>query len=255
MVSMKKIIWFVGGIIIFAVLGRLGWAFYQVKSDQNINSFSIPANTATTPLSVPQATIAISTTESTTTTTMQPGTIVVSNNEMGTSVQISDYNGAGQRTLTVQNAGSTLVDAKAGQVMTFEGSKVFPLGYSGIVQSVKTTIIKGVSTTAIVFVPAKIGDVFQNLNISISDVPTAKLTTSPISTPTPQSLKNCSPTKDGYSHPGEMTITFSSSYTQSYKKLVNATELDCTTDVQTQRYFVNEKEVTLSEYTTAKKSN
>lgn len=42
---MKKVIWFLVGIIVFAILGRLGWAIYDLKSEQSISSFTPTATT------------------------------------------------------------------------------------------------------------------------------------------------------------------------------------------------------------------
>jgi YVTN family beta-propeller protein len=107
----------------------------------------------------------------TATATMQAGTVAVGSAEVGATVTVSS-DSAGQRVLTVQNAGSKLANAQAGQVMVFEASSAMPLGFAGKVQSVQTTSVGGVPTTTATFVPAGIGDVFQNLNLNLSNVAT-----------------------------------------------------------------------------------
>lgn len=61
---MKKIILLVGGIIVFAILGKLGWVIYEVKSHKGTNSYSLPAATATTLLPTSPTTIPTSNTAS-----------------------------------------------------------------------------------------------------------------------------------------------------------------------------------------------
>jgi chitodextrinase len=111
------------------------------------------------------------TTPQTPTATLQAGTVAVGSTEVGTSVAVSS-NSAGQPVLTVQNAGSKLTNAQAGQIMVFEGSSAMPLGFAGVVQSVQTTSVSGVATTTANFVPANIGQVFQNLNLNLNNVAT-----------------------------------------------------------------------------------
>ncbi len=101
--------------------------------------------------------------------TMQAGTIAVNNTEVGGTMTVSTDN-IGQRVLTVQNAGNKLLNAQIGQVMVFEGSAAMPLGFAGIVQSVQTVNVNGIPTTTATFAPANISNVFQNLNLNMSNV-------------------------------------------------------------------------------------
>lgn len=101
--------------------------------------------------------------------TMQAGTIAVNNTEVGGVMTVSTDN-IGQHVLTVQNAGNKLLNAQIGQVMVFEGSSAMPLGFAGIVQSVQTTNVNGIPTTTATFAPANIANVFQNLNLNMSNI-------------------------------------------------------------------------------------
>ena len=102
---------------------------------------------------------------------MQAGVVTVGSTEQGTAAALSS-DGAGQQVLTVQNAGGKLTEARPGQVMVFEGSSALPLGYAGVVQSVQPATTGGVPTTTATFVPADVGQVFQNLNLNLSNVAT-----------------------------------------------------------------------------------
>ena len=105
------------------------------------------------------------------TATMKAGTLAVGSTEVGTSVTVTS-DSTGQTVLTAQNAGSKLTNAQPGQVMVFEASSAMPLGFAGVVQSIQTTSANGVPSTTASFVPAGIGEVFQNLNLNMSNVAT-----------------------------------------------------------------------------------
>jgi len=110
-------------------------------------------------------------TQQPTTATLQTGTVAVGSTEVGTTVSVSS-DSAGQSMLTIENAGSKLTNAQVGQVMVFEGRDAMPLGFAGKLQSVQTANVGGIPTTTATFTPVSVTDVFQNLNLSLSNVAT-----------------------------------------------------------------------------------
>lgn len=103
------------------------------------------------------------------TSTLQTDIVAVNSTEVGGTVAVSSDN-SGQTVLTVENAGNQLTNAQVGQVMVFEASDAMPLGFAGKVQSVQTSNVNGTPTTTATFAPASITDVFQNLNLNLSNV-------------------------------------------------------------------------------------